>query len=176
MTQPAAAPRALLAPVRSTFRAVARTVVPDTAALDETGWSSVEAIVEDALAARPPRMRRQIVLFIRLIDWLARARHGHAFRDLDERARGRILQRLQSSPVLLLRRGFWGLRTLVFMGWYAQPSTADRIGYRAGRRGWGDRPGEVPRTPLTPVARAHDLAPPSGSGGSPREGATRPTP
>lgn len=40
----------VLDPVRPTFRALARTIVPETAALDEADWDEVEAIVEDALA------------------------------------------------------------------------------------------------------------------------------
>lgn len=139
---------AALRPVRPTFRAVAETVVPDLPLLGEAGWAGVEAIVEKALADRPARMRRQLVLFIRLIDALALVRHGRRFRFLDAAARTRVLERLQDSPVLLLRRGFWGLRTLVYMGWYAQASTAERIGYGAAKSGWLAWPGLRPSTPL----------------------------
>lgn len=146
----------VLAPVRATFRAVARTVVPETSSLDEDGWAGVEAIVEDALARRPPRMRRQLVVFIRLIDALALLRHLRRFRALEADARAGLLARLQDSPVLLFRRGFWGLRTLVYMGWYAQPSTAERIGYRAHPRGWTGRQASASE-PLPPVAPARDV-------------------
>ena len=149
---------AALVPVRPTFRAVARTVVPETTSLDAAGWARLEAIVEDALARRPARMRRQLVLFIRLIDWMSLLRHGRRFRSLGGDARARLLERLQDSPVLLLRRGFWGLRTLVYMGWYAQPSTATRIGYRAHLRGWTGRNVAASR-PLPPVEPARDVGP-----------------
>ena len=138
----------ILDPVRATFRAVARTVAPDTASLDEAGWDRVESIVADALAARPPRVRRQLLLFVRLLDWMALVRHGRRFGSLDQRARVRLLARVQDAPLLLLRRGFWGLRTLIYMGWYAQPGTAAGIGYRAALGGWEARPGETPTTPL----------------------------
>lgn len=153
------ATQAILAPVRRTFRAVAETVAPATASLDEPGWLRVEAIVERALSERPPRMRRQLVLFIRLIDALAIARHRRRFRSLDQERRVRLLESLQDSPVLLLRRGFWGLRTLVFMGWYAQPDTARRIGYQGNARGWPARPGISAATPLPPVPPAHEVGP-----------------
>lgn len=148
---------AVLAPVRATFRAVAAAVVPETAALDEAGWARVETIVEHALAERPPRMRRQLVVFIRLIDALALARHRRRFRSLDADRRTRLLARFQDSPVLLLRRGFWGLRTLIYMGWYAQPDTARRIGYQGQPRGWPARPGLHATTPLPPVPPAHEV-------------------
>lgn len=158
MNPAAASASAVLDPVRPTFRAVAEAVVPDMAALDEADWARAEAIVERALADRPARMRRQLVAFMRLIDGLALARHGRRFRSLEAVARQRLLERLQDSRVLLLRRGFWGLRTLVYMGWYAQPSTAEALGYGAAKGGWSARPGVRPATPLPDVAPAHELA------------------
>lgn len=151
--------RAVLAPVRPTFRAVARTVVPETAALDEAGWQELEAIVETALAGRPARLRRQLVVFVRLIDGLALARHARRFRSLGPAARVSLLERLQDSPVLLLRRGFWALRTLVYMGWYAQPATALRIGYRAHLRGWSAPAGRIAGELLPEVAPAREVGP-----------------
>ena len=151
--------RPILAPVRPTFRAVARTVAPATAELDENGWDRMERIVETALAERPRRMRRQLVVFIRLIDAMALLRHGRRFRSLDAAARAALLHRIQNSSVLLLRRGFWGLRTLVYMGWYAQPETADRIGYRAHLRGWSGRPDARASAALPAVAPAHEVGP-----------------
>lgn len=155
----AEAARPVLSPVRPTFRAVARTVVPETASLDESGWTRLESIVEQALAERPPRMRRQLVVFIRLIDGMGVLRHGRRFAALGLEARMALLHRLEDSPVLLLRRGFWGLRTLVYMGWYAQPATAEHIGYAAHLRGWSGRPGVAPGEPLPRVAPAHEVGP-----------------
>lgn len=148
----------VLEPVRATFRAVARTVVPATAALDEGGWSALERIVEDAVAQRPPRVRRQLAVFIRLIDAVSLARHARRFRSLGPNDRARILTGLQNAPVLLLRRGFWGLRTLVYMGWYAQPRIAERIGYGAHLRGWTGR-ALAPSEALPPVEPARDVGP-----------------
>ena len=143
--------RSRLASVRATFRAVAGTVVPDTASLDEAGWARLESIVESALAERSPKMQRQLVVFIRLIDAFALARHGRRLRSLPVETRARVLARLEDSPVLLFRRGFWGLRTLVYMGWYTQPETAQRIGYQGHIRGWPARPGRTATVDLPPV-------------------------
>jgi len=57
--------------------------------------------------------------------------------------RANFLDRLQRAPLLLLRRGLWGVRTLILMGYYGRPAAAKEIGYRArcaavGRPG-GDR-------------------------------------
>lgn len=129
----------ILAAVSPTFRAIAATVVPEAAALDADGWGALEGIVEQALLLRPPRMRRQLVVFIRAIEWLPLLRYGRRFSRLDTPRRARFLAALQESPLLLLRRGFWGVRTLALMGYYAQPRTAASIGYRADPRGWAAR-------------------------------------
>jgi hypothetical protein len=129
----------VLAPVRATFRAVAVTVVPEAASLGEEGWQRLEAIVEGALAARPARLHRQLRLLLRLIRVLPLARWGRTFDALGAARSTRVLERLQDAPVFILRRGFWGLRTLVLMGYYARPEAAATIGYAANVRGWEAR-------------------------------------
>ena len=129
----------LLAPVRDTFRAIAVTVVPEACALDEAGWSALEALVEKTLAPRPAAIKRQLVLFLRAIEHMPRLRWGRGFSALPPGERTRFLSGLERAPVLLLRRGFWSLRTLVFLGYYARSEAAYAIGYRADARGWEAR-------------------------------------
>lgn len=129
-------PDALLRPVRPAFRALASTIVPEAAGLREDEWAEVERIVEDALSRRPARMRQQLVLFIRVLSFLPLLRWGRTFRGLDQARRARLLHAVERAPILLVRRGMWGLRTMVFMGYYARPKAAAEIGYRADPRGW----------------------------------------
>lgn len=129
----------MLASVRPVFRAIAATVVPEAGALDEPEWTALESIVVDALGARPPKLQRQLLLFIRLVEWLPMVRYGRRFSRLDAARRARALLRLQDAPLLLLRRGCWGLRTLILMGFYGRPEAWRQIGYRADPRGWEAR-------------------------------------
>lgn len=128
-----------LAPVRGTFRAVAETVVPEAHALPPAEWEALEAIVDGALAERPARLCRQLRLLVRLIEKVPVLRYGRGFTALDPSRRTAVLRALQDAPLLLLRRGFWGLRTLVLMGYYARPAAAAEIGYHADARGWEAR-------------------------------------
>jgi hypothetical protein len=80
-----------------------------------------------------------MLLFMRLLEWLPVFRYGHRLTRLSVECRSRFLERLQDSPWLLLRRGVWGLRTLLFMGYYARPEAGRAIGYRADARGWAAR-------------------------------------
>lgn len=139
MRMEAAGRPGILAPVRAVFRAVATTVVPEAAALDEAGWRELEAIVEWQLGERPPAMRRQIVAFLRALNLLPLARYGRTLASLGAGRRTAVLRALQDAPVPLLRRGVWGVRTLVFMGYYGRAAAAAEIGYRADPRGWAAR-------------------------------------
>jgi hypothetical protein len=126
----------VLAPVRNEFRALAVAIVPAAATLADAEWEELEAIVERALASRPAKMRRQLALFVRLLTAAPLLRHGRRFASLDSESQARFLAAVERSPLLLLRRGFWGLRTLVYMGYYGRPAAAAAIGYRAHVRGW----------------------------------------
>lgn len=125
--------------VRPTFRAVATTVVPEAAHLGERGWADLEALVERAVASRPAGLQRQLRLFLRLLQWMPFFRYARTLTALDPARRARFLAGVQDSRVLLLRRGFWGVRTLVLLGYYTRPAAADEIGYRAHPRGWEAR-------------------------------------
>jgi len=126
----------VLAPVRAVFRAVVVTVVPDAKQLDTPGWLALEKLVEDTLAMRPPALRRQLQLFLHAIQWLPVVRYGRTFSALGDEHRSRALRYLQDHPIERIRCGFWGLRTLAFLGYYGRPEGAHAIGYRPDPRGW----------------------------------------
>jgi hypothetical protein len=130
------ASRSVLAPLRAVFRAVVVTVVPEAKQLDEPGWLSLEALVEDALETRAPALRRQLQLFLRAIQWLPVVRYGRTYAALGAEQRSRVLHYLQDHPVERIRCGFWGLRTLAFLGYYGRPEGAQAIGYGPDPRGW----------------------------------------
>ncbi len=136
---PSATPPPILPAVRPALRAVAEAVVPEAAWLDAAAWADLEAIVEDTLADRPPRIRRRLALFLRVLDAAPVLRWGRRLRALDAARRDAFLRSIERSPIPLLRRGLWGVRTLVFMGYYARPAAAEEIGYGARPAGWQAR-------------------------------------
>lgn len=121
------------------LRAVVLTVVPESAALDGQGWHDLEMLVEALLRDRPAGMKRQLRIFLRLIEWLPVARYGRPFTRLPAAARVRVLTYLQNHPVQKVRVGFWGLRTIVLAGYYGRPEAARAIGYTASPHGWEAR-------------------------------------
>jgi hypothetical protein len=129
----------MLASVRSILRAIGITVVPEATRLDAAAWSALEDTIAGALAARPAALQRQFLLFLRLVQWLPALRYGRRFTRLDPPRRTQFLASLQDAPLLLVRRGAWGLRTLILMGYYGRAAAAGDIGYRADPRGWDAR-------------------------------------
>jgi hypothetical protein len=129
----------VLSPVRPTFRALAATIVPEAASLEPDQWLELEAIVESYLARRPETIRRQMRSFITLLGVAPLFRYGRTFAALDPQRRTRLLSGVQNSSITLVRRGFWGLRTLVHLGYYSRAAAAREIGYRATARGWEAR-------------------------------------
>ncbi len=71
-----------------------------------------------------------------LLEWLPLLRYGRRLSRLDPARRLAFLERVEAAPLVVVRRGFWGLRTLILMGYYGRPAAAAAIGYRADPRGW----------------------------------------
>ncbi len=136
-----------LAPVGPTFLALAETFVPEMVELEDSGRERVLEVVESGLRARPPSVSRQLRVFVRLLDGLARLRYGRGLSTLSRERRTRLLETMEDSPVRLLRQGIWGLRTLAFMGYYTREDIYRAIGYRPEAGGWESRglPGGQPR-------------------------------
>lgn len=116
--------------------AAAEVIVPRFARFDDPQRAAFASIVDTAVAQRPAGVLRQFGLFLHVVDLMPVARYGRRFRSLDATRRARLLAALQDSRILPLRRGVWGLRTMVMMGCYAQPGVQAEVGYRAHPRGW----------------------------------------
>ncbi len=115
---------------------MAATVVPEASNLDEEGWAELEALVARSLRDRPRALQRRLRLFLQLVQWGPLLRYGRRFTALEPRLRERILTYLQGHPLGLIRVGFWGIRTLAFLGYYGRAAAAEAIGYRPDPRGW----------------------------------------
>ncbi len=109
--------------------AVGARLVPEVVSLDAARRDDFRAIVEVALAERPEGMRRQLRVFLSLIENAPFVRFGGRFTRLAPAAQDRVLRWLQDAPVELLRKGFWGLKALVLMGYYARPEAAAEVGW-----------------------------------------------
>ena len=104
-------------------------LVPETAALTPAQRDQWRAIIADALGDRPEAMRRQFSAFLGIIERGPMLRFGAPFSALAPERQDRVLRWFQDCPVELFRKGFWGLKTLVLMGYYARPEAAAEVGW-----------------------------------------------
>ncbi len=111
-------------------------MVPEASSLDEEGWAELEALVALSLRDRPPGLQRRLKLFLQLVEWGPLLRYGRRFTSLEPSLRARFLSYLQDHPLDRIRLGFWGIRTLAYLGFYGRRAAAEAIGYRADPRGW----------------------------------------
>jgi len=135
----------VLSSLQDPLRAIGSVVLPSTNVLDEEGWNRAERIIEGALASKPAGIKRQIRLFLRLVNVLPILSTGRTLTKLPLEKRAGFLQRFHRSPLMPLRRGMWGIRTLLFMGYYNQDQVRAGIGYAADPRGWTAHSGAEPR-------------------------------
>ncbi len=109
--------------------AVGARVVPETASLDAAGRTAWRAVIADALGDRPEAMRRQLRAFLGIVERGPVVRFGAPFTRLDPARQDSVLRWLQDGPVELFRKGFWGVKALVLMGYYARPEAAAEVGW-----------------------------------------------
>lgn len=90
------------------------------------GWLSADdeeqylAVVGEAAAERPLALRLQLELFFFVIRWLPALLWLRPFDRLPPAHQDYLLRALQEAPVALVRKGFWGVRTMVYMGVYGR--------------------------------------------------------
>jgi hypothetical protein len=112
-----------------TFMVIAETITPEVASLDAEGRARMVAIVDEALMDRDATTRKQIATFLGVIWKAPFVRYGRTFGGLDSTRRIAVLEWFENAPISLLRSGFWGLKALVFMGYYGQTEHWREIGY-----------------------------------------------
>lgn len=114
---------------------IARRIVPDLASFNPKEESDFLTEVEQSLAVRAKSMRKQFALFLFVIRWIPLLRWGKTFDRLPAEKQDSILKWLQNSSPSLIRKGFWGLKVLVYLGFYGNPDRWSSLGYAPSFRG-----------------------------------------
>lgn len=126
----------ILRPMADRLRPMLATFVPGAGDLSDEALEALLARVDERLAAEEPSLGRRLRLFVRVLDLFPLLGYGRTFRGLSPARRTEFCARVEKSRIALLRVGLWGLRTLLFLGWYGDPEVQARLGYRPDPRGW----------------------------------------
>ncbi len=119
--------------------AVVSSVAQRIAAPDREGDRSIPSVeevdvvgfIDSYMAQMPPAMRRDLLRFFAYIEHVAPLRIGLAtrFSRLLANDQDRVLASIESANEGLLRGGFEGAKSLVFMGYYRDPRTWKMLRY-----------------------------------------------
>jgi hypothetical protein len=132
---PPGRPLAALAPWQFVVvqHAARRIVAPDRhdSSVPNADDLDVARFVDGWVSRLPARVRRDFGRFLAYVEHLAPlgSRFASRFTRLASREQDDVLSSLESSSSDLLRSGFDGLRSLVFLGYYSDPRTWRAIGY-----------------------------------------------
>lgn len=99
---------------------IARRIVPRLTNSDDEIVQKFLDSIDHSLMVRPASIRRQLGLFLSAIQWLPVFRYGLPFNRLSNGKKDAVLNWFQDCPFFLFRKGFWGLKTLIFLGYYGQ--------------------------------------------------------
>jgi len=120
---------------RRFLRALGHTLVPETRGLSAERQARFFAIIDTMLATRPRRVVRLLRVFLVVLRWFPLLRFGGRLDRLDEKRRTKALCWFEDCPSVSVRTGFWSVKTLIYMGYYAQPEVAAELGYTPSRTG-----------------------------------------
>ncbi len=99
--------------------------------------TNVAGFADSYIRTMSADLRSDLKKLIALVEHLAPLPLGYRarFTKLDAVAQDRVLASLESNDVALLRGGFAGLKSLIFMGYYRDPRTWRMLGYDGPRVG-----------------------------------------
>ena len=114
---------------------LARRIVPEVAGLTEEEQGEVVRTVDGALAEREPAIQVQFKLFMDMLRWSTLLRYGRPLDMLSPGDQDTVLRAHEETGVQKMRTGIWGLKTMVYMGYYGNPDRAGLLHYTPSLRG-----------------------------------------
>ncbi len=108
---------------------LAARIVPESAGAPAQVTDPLLAAVDEELQPRPRLQQLEFKLLLFAIRWMTVPFTLHRFERLQGERQDRWLGFLENAPLTLLRVGIWGLKTLVFLGYYTQDGVQRRILY-----------------------------------------------
>ena len=108
-----------------------RIAAPDREGVPTTDDTDVAGFIDTYVARMDPSLRRDLLRLLAYVEHLAPVASGFSsrFTRLGAGDQDKVLSALESSSQDLLRGGFDGLKSLVFMGYYRDARTWTILGY-----------------------------------------------
>jgi hypothetical protein len=108
---------------------LAARIISESAGMPAEVAGPLLAAVDEELRPRPRLQQLAFKLLLLAIRWMTLPFTLRRFERLPPSRQDRWLRSLENAPLTLVRVGIWGLKTLVFLGYYTQDSVERRIRY-----------------------------------------------
>ena len=117
--------------VEQAARRITAPDLPEDKSIPTSDETDVAGFVDRYVSRMPDAMRRDLTRLFAYVEHLAplRLKLSSRFTRLAPEEQDRVLASLETSEETLLRGGFEGLKSLVFMGYYRDPRTWKVLGY-----------------------------------------------
>ena len=111
------------------FEALQQALIPRSSSFTLSQRHDARALVNSLMAQQPSDAKRKLKVFLLIIDAYSLLRFGRSFRQLTGDSQQKVLRSFFDSPISLIRKGFWGLNTIVRLSVYGQESLHKDLGY-----------------------------------------------
>ena len=108
---------------------LANRIVPETAVAPPDVRRRLVDIIDHVLQRQSQGQRFQFKLLLFVLRWMTVPFTLLRLESLPPSWQDFLLRRLEAAPLTILRVGIWGLKTLVFMGYYGQETVTEGIHY-----------------------------------------------
>jgi hypothetical protein len=104
-------------------------IVPESAGAPAQVTEPLLAAIDEELRPRPRLQQLEFKVLLFAIRWMTVPVTLRLFDRLPGARQDRWLHFLENAPLTVVRVGIWGLKTLVFLGYYTQDGVRQRIRY-----------------------------------------------
>jgi hypothetical protein len=109
---------------------LAACIVPQSSSASAEVIAGLLSAIDAQLGPRPRLQQLEFKLLLLGLSWVTVLPMGW---------QTSLLRLLENFPIRLVRVGIWGLKTLVYLGYYGQDGVQRRIGYLPGKRDGNER-------------------------------------
>lgn len=113
----------------STFLAIVSRIVPRDGDLPAAETPETVRVADRLMAEKEPAVQADFRKFLAVFEWLALLLHGKRFSRLAPDKQDLYMRLWEDSPARKMRQGFWGAKTLSYIGFYSRPESWDETGY-----------------------------------------------
>ena len=126
----------VLSPRNAVFLlAVTRRIAPPVADLPESEQAKIIQTVDETLGKRDGKIQKQFNLFLKVLRLSTIIPYGKSMDRLSDERMDQKLRRFQDHPIEKMRLGFWGMKTMVYMGFYGDPERYASFSYQPSLHG-----------------------------------------